>query len=148
MINYSPLIVCYVCHVYTKALQKVFLSEKLQLPEKPLDESSPHCVIALNISMEKYNTFVESKESGSSLTIKRVYIVEMCLTEYGVVVDIIGKYFNALFPDMFSSTPIQILGRPRKPYARVILEVAMSQNFSDLRTIVGFGSNSCMYDLY
>ena len=62
--------------------------------------------IASNISLRKYNSFVESKEQSRYKLEYRngtVYVVEMYLTEHEAVVDIIGKYFNALCPGMYSN---------------------------------------------
>ncbi|CAI2201109.1 15080_t:CDS:2, partial [Funneliformis geosporum] len=70
---------------------------------------------ASNISVEKYNSFIESEEiSEYKLNYKKVtvYIVEMCSTEYDTVIDIIGKYFNVLCPSMYSNAPIKVCEQP------------------------------------
>ncbi|CAG8708949.1 7279_t:CDS:2 [Funneliformis mosseae] len=93
-------------------------SEKLQLPKEPLDESCLPCPIASNISLQQYNSFVESKEiSGYKLDYKKgtVYMVEMCSTEHEAVVEIIGDAFRDLCPRAAygsrNNAPIQILGQ-------------------------------------
>ena len=71
----------------------------------------------MNISLQKYNSFVESKEQSRYKLEYRngtVYVVEMYSTEHEAVVDIIGKYFNALCPGMYSNAPIEIRVQPRK----------------------------------
>ncbi|CAG8715258.1 17638_t:CDS:2, partial [Funneliformis caledonium] len=95
-------------------------SEKLQLPNEPLDESSLPFPIASNISLQKYNSFVESKEiSGYKLDYKKgtIYIVEMCSTEHEAVVEIIGDAFREQCPRAIygsrNNAPIQIRGQPR-----------------------------------
>ncbi|CAG8676683.1 4724_t:CDS:2 [Funneliformis caledonium] len=166
-------------HKILMFLQKLSSSEKLQLPKEPLDESCLPCPIASNISLQQYNSFVESKEiSGYKLDYKKgtVYMVEMCSTEHEAVVEIIGDAFRDLCPRAAygsrNNAPIQILGQPLhdapdgtrrapdlavyphptfvpdppvphpgpppgdrrgNPYARVMLEVAVTQSYSDLK---------------
>ncbi|CAG8771464.1 406_t:CDS:2, partial [Funneliformis caledonium] len=96
-------------------LEKAFSSEKLQLPKEQLDESSLPFPIASNISLQRYNSFVESKEiSGYKLDYKKgtVYIVEMTSTEHEAVVEAVGYYFRTLYPGVPSNAPIQVLGQP------------------------------------
>jgi len=107
-------------HNILEVLKKSFSSEKLQLPEKLLDEdrwvdialvsievrpvlTSVNCSlpypIASDISLQEYNTFFESKKiSGYKLEYKKgtVYIVDLTLTEHGAVVELIGNYFRAI----------------------------------------------------
>ncbi|RIA85545.1 hypothetical protein C1645_830630 [Glomus cerebriforme] len=140
-------------------LQKMFSSEKLQLPKEQLDKSS-------------------NEISGYKLDYKKgiVYIVEMGLSEHEAVIEIVGDAFRELCPNATygnqNNAPVQLLGRPLhdmpdgscrapdlavyphptfipdppisypgpppsdrggNPYARVILEVAVTQSSSDLR---------------
>ncbi|RGB22091.1 hypothetical protein C1646_731242 [Rhizophagus diaphanus] len=160
-----------------RLFQKVF-SSKLQIPRE-LDENSLPFPIGSNISVEEYNSFIESKEiSGYKFNYKNgtVYIAEMCSPEHEIVIEIIGDAFRELCPRAIygprKDAPIQILGQPLhvmadgirrgtdlaigphrtfvpdppvphpgpppsdirgNSYARVIVEVAVSQSSSDLK---------------
>jgi hypothetical protein len=86
--------------------------------------------IASDISLQKYNSFVESEDiSGCKLDYKKgtVYIVELCSTDHEAVVEIIGNYFRAISftintsPslntfDALNDAPIQIRGQPCKEF--------------------------------
>ncbi|CAB5377355.1 unnamed protein product [Rhizophagus irregularis] len=157
--------------------QKLF-SSKLQIPRE-LDEDSLPFPIGSGISVERYNSFIESKEISSyKFNYKNgtVYIAEMCTPEHEVVIEIIGDAFRELCPRAIygprKDAPIQILGQPLhvmadgisrgtdlaigphprfvpnppiphpgpppsdirgNSYARVIVEVAVSQSSSDMK---------------
>ena len=73
--------------------------------------------LASRISLEQYNSFVESNEiSGYKLGYKNrtVYIVEMASAEHEAVVEIVGYYFRVFCPGIPRNAPIQVLGQPRK----------------------------------
>ena len=77
--------------------------------------------ISSNISLQKYNSFIESEEiSGYKLDYKKgtVYIVEMASPEHEAVVEIVGDAFRELCPRATygsrNNAPIQLLGQPRK----------------------------------
>ncbi|GET00362.1 hypothetical protein GLOIN_2v1734790 [Rhizophagus clarus] len=101
-----------------RLLQKLFSSEKIRIPRE-LDEGSLPFQIASNISLQEYNSFIESKEiSGYKLDYKKgtVYIVEMCSSEREAVVEIVGDAFRELCPraiyGLRTNAPIQILAQP------------------------------------
>ena len=77
--------------------------------------------IASNISLQQYNSFIESKEiSEYKLDYKKgtVYIVEMGSSEHGAVVEMVGYAFRELCPNSIygsrNDALVQLLGRPRK----------------------------------
>ncbi|EXX72865.1 hypothetical protein RirG_065350 [Rhizophagus irregularis DAOM 197198w] len=134
--------------------------------------------IALEISVQDYNSFIEKHESKSGYKLEyrkgTVCIVDMCSNEHEAVVDSLSKSFHAhdgTYADY--NAPIQVRGTPLhlspdgvrnapdvavfphktfvppppnphpgpppsdirgNPYARIICEIAVSQDSSDLKT--------------
>ncbi|GBC13585.2 hypothetical protein GLOIN_2v1475242 [Rhizophagus irregularis DAOM 181602=DAOM 197198] len=158
-------------------LKKVSSSGKIHIPDKPIDNNLPF-PIALEISVQDYNSFIEKHESKSGYKLEyrkgTVCIVDMCSNEHEAVVDSLSKSFHAhdgTYADY--NAPIQVRGTPLhlspdgvrnapdvavfphktfvppppnphpgpppsdirgNPYARIICEIAVSQDSSDLKT--------------
>ena len=121
------------------ALMKAFSSGKIHLPHKPLSEtrwvgitlihfennlvlicmdcSIPY-LLASDISVKEFNSFIESKEpSGYKFEYNNrcVYIVDMCSSEHEAIIEELRDCFRAPFLGTRSiNCPVQIRGQPRK----------------------------------
>ncbi|CAG8618868.1 9364_t:CDS:2 [Paraglomus brasilianum] len=97
------------------ALVKVFSSRQIHLPRKPISETSLPYPLASDVSVQDFNSFIESKDGiGYKIEYKNgtVYIVDMPTTEHGKVVFLLSKCFdvpNGGVPEF--NSPLQISGQ-------------------------------------
>ncbi|CAG8472478.1 13319_t:CDS:2 [Cetraspora pellucida] len=105
-------------HNPLKVFKNAFSSERLRLPNKPLNETSLPYPLASDVSVEDYNSFIESGEiSGYKFEYKNgtVYIVDMCSNEHEAIIEVLRDSFRAHCPITtyaIYNAPIQIRGQP------------------------------------
>ncbi|CAG8474775.1 10113_t:CDS:2, partial [Diversispora eburnea] len=97
---------------------EAFSSERIHLPNKPLNETRLPYPLASDVSVRDYNSFIENQESSVykfEYKSGTVYIVEMISPEHEAVVDALRDYFRAHSPLTTyapPNAPIQTRGSP------------------------------------
>ncbi|CAG8732253.1 13812_t:CDS:2, partial [Dentiscutata heterogama] len=84
-----------------KKLLNLLLPNHLHFPDQPLNEDSLPYKIGSNITIKKYNKFLERRESSGYKYQRRdngdVFIIDMSNREHGLVASLLQRYFN--FPN-------------------------------------------------
>ncbi|CAG8514282.1 7606_t:CDS:2 [Paraglomus brasilianum] len=109
------------------ALAKVFSSGQIHLPRKPISETSLPYPLASDVSVQDFNSFIESKDRiGYKIEYKNgtVYIVDMPTAEHERVVCVLNRCFEVPNGGAHNlNSPLQLFGQSCKGIPSSLLDL-------------------------